>query len=472
MPWPGLQQGVGKGATLATRPRQEQIRRGQGFGQAQALVNCADKPAATSCEKSAIASNPAHLPDSVAQAASGATQQGPAAAMADTVEKRRVIHVGGYDPMPPDVLHRRFCREIRRFEKTWNVTAEVGPLTTTEDEAIWHVTVTGPGWQVTSEHRALRWDDVINADRDRSNWSRLPLGVLSFLDFVWHGALWHYLRTAWRYAGFFLYPFVLIAGLAGSAYGAASLLTGLVGWPALWPLAAVPAFIALVALLGKRLQLDHLLDDWIFSMRLLRRQDPVLGPRLERIAAWLGAEAAARPATETIVVGHSLGAVIAVDLLDMVVARQPEGSRLGFASIGASILKIGFHRKAMRLKDGLSRIASSSRLFWVDYQALNDVMNFYKSKPLKLLGLKGQEAVTQIARIRRMLEPAIYNKISLDFFRLHCQFISGNDRRAGYDYFMMICGPFPLPVLAHDIDGAMHRIDEQGHIIAPAQEHA
>lgn len=390
--------------------------------------------------------------------------------MADTVEKRRVIHVGGYDPMPPEVLHKRFCREIRRFEKTWAVTAEVGPLTTTADEAIWHVTVTGPGWQVESEHRALRWDDVINADRDRSNWTRLPLGILSFFDFVWHGAFWHYLRTAWRYAGFFLYPFLLIVLLAGLAYGGAGLLAGLAGFSALWPLAMLPAFVVLVALLGKRLQLDHLLDDWIFSMRLLRQQDPVLGPRLERVAAWLGAEAAAKPATETIVVGHSLGAVIAVDLLDMVMTHHPQGSRLGFASIGASILKIGFHAKAKRLKDGLARITNSPRLFWVDYQALNDVMNFYKSKPLALMGIKGREAVTQIARIRRMLEPAIYNKISLDFFRLHCQFISGNDRRAGYDYFMMICGPFSLPVLAHDIDGAMPRMDIEGRIIATEQE--
>jgi hypothetical protein len=390
--------------------------------------------------------------------------------MADRVEKRRVIHVGGYDPMPPEVLHRRFCREIKRFEKTWNVTAEVGPLTTTDDEAIWHVTVTGSGWQVASEHRALRWDDVINADRDRSNWTRLPLGILSFVDFVWHGALWHYLRTAWRYAGFFLYPFVLIALLAGLAYGAAKLLTALAGFPAFWPLATVPAFIALVALLGKRLQLDHLLDDWIFSMRLLRRQDAVLGPRLTRLAARLAEEPADAPETETLIVGHSLGAVIAVDLLDMVIAERPQGARLGFASIGASILKIGFHAKAKRLKDGLARITNSPRLFWVDYQALNDVMNFYKSKPLKLLGIEGREAVTQIARIRRMLEPAIYNKISLDFFRLHCQFISGNDRRAGYDYFMMICGPFPLAVLAHDIDGAMHRMDESGRVIVPAKE--
>ncbi|MGL4975547.1 MAG: hypothetical protein ACRC56_09645 [Bosea sp. (in: a-proteobacteria)] len=392
--------------------------------------------------------------------------------MADTVEKRRVIHVGGYDPMPPEVLHKRFCREIKRFEKTWNVAAVVGPLTTTADEAIWQVTVAGEGWQVESEHRALRWDDVINADRDRSNWTRLPLGILSFLDFVWHGALWHYLRTAWRYAGFFLYPFVLIALLAGLAYGGAKLLTGLVGFPALWPLAWVPAFIAFVALLGKRLQLDHLLDDWIFAMRHLRQQDPVLGPRLERIAAQLGAQSAAEPRTETIIVGHSLGAVIAVDLLDMVIAKHPTGARLGFASIGASILKIGFHRKALRLREGLGRITNSERLFWVDYQALNDVMNFYKSKPLKLMGIKGREAVTQIARIRRMLEPEIYQKISLDFFRLHCQFISGNDRRAGYDYFMMICGPFPLPVLAHDIDGAMPRMDDEGRIIAPAQETA
>ena len=35
----------------------------------------------------------------------------------------------------------------------------------------------------------------------------------------------------------------------------------------------------------------------------------------------------------------------------------------------------------------------------------------------------------------------MYRRIRLKFYRLHCQFISGNDRRAPYDYFMLVCGP-------------------------------
>ena len=40
------------------------------------------------------------------------------------------------------------------------------------------------------------------------------MGLLAFADFLWNGAFLGYLRSNWRYAGFFLYPYVLLAAMA------------------------------------------------------------------------------------------------------------------------------------------------------------------------------------------------------------------------------------------------------------------
>ena len=204
--------------------------------------------------------------------------------MPDITSRRCVYHLGGFDPMTPEASHRRFAREIGRFERTWSLKAGVGPVTVTADEALWTTVVSGPDWQVDSEHRLIRWDDVIDAARGSSQWRRVPGGLAALLDFIWNGALWGYLRRSHRYAGFFLYPLLVLLVMAAlSVYGGiwATRLTGLV---TAGPVMAALVFAALIATLGQRLFLDHLLDDWIFAQAYIDRDDPVLGPRLDRLA--------------------------------------------------------------------------------------------------------------------------------------------------------------------------------------------
>ena len=44
-----------------------------------------------------------------------------------------------------------------------------------------------------------------------------------------------------------------------------------------------------------------------------------------------------------------------------------------------------------------------------------------------------------------MLKPQTYNGLKRDFFRVHRQFVMGNEERYFYDYYMMCCGPVSLP---------------------------
>ncbi len=388
--------------------------------------------------------------------------------MSSIIAKRLVFHIGGYDAsMPPEAVHRRFVRELRRFEGTWSAKASVSEPKLSDDQVAWRVIATGPNWRVETDYRFVRWDDIINADAARPMWRRVALGILAFFDFVVAGALWGYLRTNWRYALFFLYPFLVLAAFIAIAWffgdlaarASRSLLIG-----------AAASSLALIALLHWPLRwmyLPELLDDWIFSSEYIRHTDPVLEPRLDRIAHQIHTATRRSDTDEVLVVGHSLGAVLAVDLLDRVLkldaARGLKDSRLAFASVGSSILKIALHWGAKRFRAALKRVGSARAIYWAEYQALVDVMNFCKTDALAEIGLKGiGRPVVRIVRIRDMVSPDFYRRIRGNFYRVHAQFISGNDRRSFYDYFMMVCGPLALEALVTLPKGAGSAIDEHG----------
>lgn len=398
-----------------------------------------------------------------------------AESMAEPIVARRVAyHVGGYDPMPPEAVHRRFVREIHRFEGAWSLSASVSSPEISTDLATWNIDTTGPNWHVNARFHFVRWDDVMASMTRRPLWWRIPFGLFAFLDFVAHGALWRYFRTSWRYAIFFLYPFLVFAVLVAMAWIAGAVAATAAESRSIGAAAGLGAFIALLLGPGRWLYLPELFDDWIFSRSYVWHGDQVIEHRLDLIARDICAAARSGTADEILIVGHSLGAVLAVDLLDRGLKLDPalgsNGTRVAFVSVGSSILKIGLHRGAERFRAALARVASAPRIVWVEYQALTDPMNFYSTDPVAELGLMptGRPVVRRVW-FKQMLDTPAYRRIRRNFFRLHNQFVSGNTRRATYDYFMLLCGPLSLDhqvVLPIGFISAFGGYDAEGAVLS------
>ena len=388
-----------------------------------------------------------------------------------TVSKRLVFHVGGYDPITPHAgAQRRFVRELARFQLTWSVKASIDGLHDGADQTKWRVTTAGSNWRVETDYHLVRWDDVIQAFSRRAIYWRIPLGLIAFLDFAASGALRSYLRTNWHYAVFFLYPFVM--------FGALFLVTVLAGLLASKTSGSIAvAIVAIVFLLAaflagpwRWLNLGPLFDDWSFSREYVRKGNRALEQRLDRLAAEIVAAANNSDADELVIMGHSLGAVLAVDLLDRALRLDPAlgigKTPVTLLTIGSSILKIGVHRGATRFRAAMARVAQSPAIFWGDYQARVDIMNFYNTDSMAEMGLPTKNGpVARQVEFGRMLEHATYRRIRLRFYRLHCQFISGNDRRAPYDYFMLVCGPVSAKSQTLAPDGAVSMIGEDGALV-------
>jgi hypothetical protein len=393
--------------------------------------------------------------------------------MTDLITWRRLVfHVGGYDPVTPEKMRARFVRELRRFERTWSVNASVSESEIETDKIAWDIETSGPNWRVHTRFQFVRWDDVMDTVHRRPMWQRIPLGLSSFVEFIAAGALWGYMRTNWRYALFFIYPLLIFTLLAVAASLTGLLIARFSESAMLGIVAGAAALIALIQSLGRLLQLPQLFDDWIFARTYVHHDDPVLNRRFDRLAQELTNAVRSLDFDELLVIGHSLGAVLSVDLLDRALKLEPalgrRGTRVAFLSVGSSILKIALHRGAERLRAALDRVASAPGLFWAEYQVLTDPMNFYKTNPMAALGLAiTDRPIIRVVYFRQMLDPAAYRRIRRNFYRVHNQFISGNDRRAAYDYYMLLCGPLSVEQQVRLPAGATSAIGEDGAVLDP-----
>ena len=387
------------------------------------------------------------------------------------VKKRDVVFVCGYEISRPEGHHRRFEKELPLFEAAWNVKADLSPpfVDPRSNVAIWKLKTKGPNWQVETDYRMFWWGDLIAPDFELSNARRFYVGVLAFLDFVFSGALIAYFRTNWRYALFFLYPYVLMALVGYAGFYLTRWLLG--GFLPLADLIAVIVGFAcafgLLMLPPKPFYVGYLLNDWYFAHDLVHRRRVALDQRLDGFARELVDLARKSTAEEILIVGHSLGAVQAIDIVARAKRLDPElgksGAPLRIMTIGSSLLKIGLHPKAVELRSAVAAVASNPHIDWVEFQAMTDIVNFYKSDPVADLGLPpSDKPVVQIVRIKHMLKPETYNGLKRDFFRVHRQFVMGNEQRYFYDYYMICCGPVSLPQRVAYHEGAVDAFAPDG----------
>jgi hypothetical protein len=118
------------------------------------------------------------------------------------------------------------------------------------------------------------------------------------------------------------------------------------------------------------------------------------------------------------------------------------------------------HPAADRLRAAIRRIAVEPFMVWVDCQARKDVMNFWDFDPVEGVGIpvgaERRNPIVWSVRFRDMLSDEVYQKLRFNYFRMHYQFIMGNDLRGSYDYYLLTCGPVAVADWASGPDEVFH----------------
>jgi hypothetical protein len=220
------------------------------------------------------------------------------------------------------------------------------------------------------------------------------------------------------------------------------------------------------------------LADWIFAREYMLGRHPKMNARIEAFVAHVVACARRADVEEIVIAGHSLGAMVAVDVLARAFDRDPalgrHGPKLNLLTVGATIPKLALHPRGAWLRESARRLAAEPALTWAEFQARDDFISFHKFDPVKLArvddspppfplpqaGEKGESIfppplagegreggdgpIIRRVQIHQMLSAPTLRRLRFSYMRLHYQFVMANERRAAYDYFMLMCGPAPF----------------------------
>lgn len=388
----------------------------------------------------------------------------------DLIRRRQVFFVQGYDPQGSAGFYDILRRQWKHFRATWSITGRLGPLENDSDDvAHCRIEAIGPDWRVDTRYEFLRLEQFIGPNMAQPMWRQLLRTARWMYDDLVSGALFRTFRASWKIGVLLLYSQVLLIAwfafaIAGGAL-AADATTRLADVSA--PVAACVALAAAAAAffavqpLAKRLYVIQLNNCWPYLREMARGKITGCDRLIEVFAARLVAAANAGAVDEILIVGHSAGAMTGLAVVVRALELDPllggRGPRIALMTAGSLIPALALHPAAEKLRHEVRCLALEPTVLWVDCQAREDFMNFWNFDPVAGSGIR-IGAARRNPRIWHvpfvdMLAPDFYKRSRWNFFRMHFQYIMANDRRASYDYFMLVCGHVPFVERVESLNG-------------------
>ncbi len=372
-----------------------------------------------------------------------------------SVKRRIVFYIPGYDPIPP----RRY-RELYRSEGA--AQAEISGY---DLQVAGRTGASGYGWTVrygstdalsTAQIEFLQWNDIV---KDSMKFNILQTYVKMF------GTLGYYIRTGvlWRLFRLrpqpmiaALYPVIMLSSQLGLAALAGRILRhsteNIPGIPFALALSAGLVFSTAILMLFRKydgpIYAYYLALDYVFSAQNGGRLPNSLAQRLSQFATQIKTALSA-DYDEILIVGHSTGAHMAVDVAAEVLRDAPPTKHLSLLTLGQVIPMVSFLPHAQGLRRALHDLSQDPRLTWVDVSAPGDGACFALSDPVTVSGVDPAPDKKLWPRVisaafSESLSSETLNKTKWRFFRRHIQYLWAFDYPRGYDYFAITAGPLTL----------------------------
>ncbi|MDA8869992.1 lipase [Rhizobiaceae bacterium] len=384
--------------------------------------------------------------------------------------RRAVFYIGGYDPKSPEAFFERLDREADRFAGVWDVELHTGEMTrldphTTVESFTASGTLSGREWRCETDFHFVCLDDIVLRDFERPFLKRLARYLVTFADYTASGTGYAFLRHAWRFFIYFMYPFValLLAVIVSAAMAHLIYSTGVaLAWLAA-PFVFLMTFSALAQMQMKRRYVFHLMDLWSFSRDFVHRSRSDIDVKLDAVSVRLSDAIESDDYDECLLVGHSTGGALILNLMGRSLARGTRPSDhatvVSVLTVGSTALKVGLHPAAGWFRDQVAAIVAEPGIDWVEYQCRSDLINFYRTQPAQLMGVEDAHKPTvNFIRLRDMLDPATYRRVRGNFFAMHYRFVFGNSNRYHYDFPAICFGPAPLAARGEDAHAFQHTL--------------
>jgi hypothetical protein len=384
------------------------------------------------------------------------------------VQRRRVFYIPGYDPFPARRYREFYRKEGAAQSRVSGYTLAIGPRQT-EGRYGWHVVSTQDGKTVSTDIEVLGWSDIVRGSMSdsipgtyaallRTAWTYVSTGTLRRLMWMRKGPV----IAAFYPVGMLVLQLVL--ALVAGAYVAKAVLWGagaladLAGWsiaaiaPVLrWPIILLVAFFLVrwFKSIDRRFYAYYLMQDYAFSASLNGRTPEPLSARIAEFRGEFEA-ALGEGYDEILIVGHSSGAHLAVEMLADHLREAPrrrKGPAVGLLTLGQVIPMVSFLPEADKLRADLAFLSERQEIAWVDVTAPGDGCAFALCDPVAVSGVASRAQIWPLvfsAAFTQTLSPERWEALRWKFFLLHFQYLFAFDRPGDYDYFRITAGPLTL----------------------------
>ena len=403
------------------------------------------------------------------------------------VLRRQVFFFSGFDPKGAAYYHRLYREGAQAQQAASGDRYRVGPRERTDEPLSQHWQVEcqpagpQPAEPVFSDIEFLGWDDLV-----RAQWPKGIVGVTvgSVLAYVAALSSGMALVRVWKQTPRTLvalaYPalfwlLALLGGLLLGAGAAALVATGSavpggrqiasvtvggvvclgVWWGALW--------------LEQQLHTSWLLRIYRFADLWARGQMPALEERLDAMAERVFRRVQARDCDEVLLVGYSVGSMLAVSVLARVLEKcRAHGDAadlaaaermLALLTLGQCVPLLGLMPRAQAFRRELAVLAGATGLCWTDYSAPGDWGSFALVDPLRICkvvpaGTASLAPQMLSPRFHTLFSAPEYALLKRNKRRLHLQYLMAAPLPGDYDYFRFTAGPVPLQGGARPADPA------------------
>jgi hypothetical protein len=370
------------------------------------------------------------------------------------VRKRRVFYIPGYDPFPP----RRY-RELYRKEgagqaaiSNYRITVKARQI---EDRYGWYVESAIDGISVETEIDVLVWSDLVQSSMNSSVSATYRQLFKTAWIYISSGAM---RRLMWLRKGPVIAAFYPVTALLLQALFAVlvtMLINGFLSrmiYPGIGWIVSLPACVLMMRWFKAKDSLFfayYLMHDYAFSAAHRGENPPQLETRLDEFLFRIE-EAMNSDVDEVLIVGHSSGAHLAINIIADLLRDQgvtKSGPVLAFLSLGQVVPMISFLPRAHRLRGDLLVLSVSDDITWVDVTAPGDGCSFALCDPVSVSGVatdKKRWPLVFSAAFTQSLSPKKWKSLKRRYFRLHFQYICAFDRPKDYDYFQITAGPKTL----------------------------
>ncbi len=354
--------------------------------------------------------------------------------------KRKIFYMGGFDPRGVRHYHALYRQSAARWsERTGVPLAVSNRKTASPARADWTIENAVDG--TTTSYSFLRWEDLV-----RRAWIKSPvrLGLRALRTYgglLRHADL-HIIRTVPSGPVKTLFYPPVFSVLLPLLIGIVPFLLGLV-WLPWWAALAIGAVLGVAGAtpLLKKLHTPWLLRFFIFNAETGGGDaDPPMVARLDAFATQILAELDGGPNQEewdeVLLVTHSNGSILAVPLMERILAARGGTMPANFAlvTLGQSIPLILCRGDAKGFKERL-RAVGRGDFRWFDIGSPPDGAGFYGVNPMALIGAETRPALVHLnPRFYKFYDPENYHSGLANKYDIHFDYLRVGDRVSPLDY--------------------------------------